>query len=68
MILPYRLSFLYPPTKKNNDQYPIMLSLQLPFSDTLRNLGSVYLKSDFAYLIFSQRFIVSTLFVDNQDY
>ena len=51
-ILPFRLSFMHPPTKKNNDQYPTMLSFQLPLMNTLRNLEFVYLKSDFAYLLF----------------
>ena len=59
---------MYPPTKKNNDKYPTMLSFQLPLLNTLRDLEFVYLKSDFAYLIFSQHFIVSRFFLDDQDY
>ena len=47
----FRLSFMFPPTKKNNIQHPTMLSLQLPLSNTLRSLEFVYLKSYFAYLM-----------------
>ena len=47
----FRLSLMFPPTKKNNIQHPTMLSLQLPLSNTLRSLEFVYLKSYFAYLM-----------------
>ena len=67
-ILKIYYTTLHPPTKKNNNQYPTMLSLQLPLSNTLRNLKFVYLKLDFTYLIFSRCFIVSRFFLDNQDY
>ena len=67
ITLPFRLSFMYPPSKKNNDQYLTMLYLQLPLSNTLRNFEFVYLKSDFAYLILSWCFIISRFFLDNQD-
>ena len=57
---------MYPPIKKNND--PTMLSFQLRFLNPLRNFELVYIKLDFAYLIFSQYFIISRFFLDNQDY
>ena len=57
---------MYPPTKKNNDQYLTMLSFQFPLLSTLKNLEFIYLKSVFAYLIFSQHFIVSRFFLDDQ--
>ena len=44
IISGFRLSFMYPPTKKNNDQYPTMLFLQLLLSNTLRNLEFTHLK------------------------
>ena len=37
---------MYTPTKKNNNEYPTKLSLQVILSTTLRNLEFVYLKSD----------------------
>ena len=43
-------------------------SLQLPLSNSLRNFEFVYLKSDFAYLIFWQHLIIFKFFLDNQDY
>ena len=55
------MSFMY-------DQYPTMLSLQLPLLNKLRNFEFVYLKSDFACLIFSWRFVISRFFLDIQDY
>ena len=58
---------MYFPTKKNNDQYPTILSFQFPLLNRLRNLEFVYLKPDFAYLIFPQGFIASRFF-DNRDY
>ena len=58
---------MYFPTKKNNDQYPTILSFQFPLLNRLRNLEFVYLKPDFAYLIFPRGFIVSRFF-DNRDY
>ena len=58
---------MYTPTKKNNN-YPTMLSLQLPLLITLGNLKFVYLKSNCGYLIFSRYFIFSRSFLDNQDY
>ena len=47
--------------QRSNDQYPTVPSLQLPLSNTLRNLEFVYLKPDFVYVIFSWCFIVSRL-------
>ena len=58
---------MYPSTKKNK-QYLAMPPIQLPLPKTLKNLKLVYLKSDFGYLIFSQYFIASRFFLDNQDY
>ena len=59
---------MYRPTKKNNDQYPTILSLppslppslslKFPLSNTLTNFEFVYLKSDFALVTFSQCFII----------
>lgn len=59
---------MYPPTKKNNNKYPTMLSLQVILSNTFRNLEFVCLKSDFPYLIFPQHFIISGFSLDNQEY
>ena len=59
---------MHPPAKKNNNQYHTMLSFQLLLLNTLRNLEFVYLKSEFAYLLFPRGFIVSRFFPDNQDY
>ena len=59
---------MYPPAKKNNNEYPTMLSRHAILSNTLRNLEFVYLKSDFAYLIFPQHFIISGFSLDNQEY
>ena len=59
---------MHPPAKKNNDQYHAMLSFQLLLLNTLRNLEFVYLKSEFAYLLFPLGFIVSRFSPDNQDY
>ena len=61
-------TFIYPATKKKIDQHPSMLYIQLPLSNTLRNFKFVYVKSDFVYLIFSQRFIFSRFFLDKRDY
>ena len=65
--LSYRLYFMCPPTKKNNYQYPTMLSVHFPLSNTLRNFEFVCLKSDFAYLIISRCFIISRFFFGNLD-
>ena len=54
---------MYPPTKKNNDQYPTMLSLQLSMLNTLRSLKFEYLISDFSYVIFSWGFVVYRFFL-----
>ena len=59
------MSVIYPPTKKNNHQYPTKLSLQLPLLNKLRNLEFVYLKLDFAYLVFLWSFIASRFLLDN---
>ena len=56
---------MYLTSKTNNNQYPIMPSLKLSFSNTLKNLEFVYLKPDFAYLIFLQYFVLSRFFLDN---
>ena len=58
---------MYPKSKTNNNQYPIMPSLKLSFSNSLKNLEFVYLKLDFAYLIFLQYFVLSRFFIDNWD-
>ena len=60
IILPFRLFFMYPPTKKNNDQYPTML-FPTAFVKHSKILN-FSIKSDFTYLIFSR------FFLDNQDY
>ena len=40
--LPYRVSFMYPPTKKNNYQYSTILSIHFSLLNTLRNFEFIY--------------------------